>query len=195
MDNIGSLKNLKYISSESFKDIKQYNDILLICGLAVEFQKTYEAELVRSLDAGVPPILVCDYPCDFIEFEGNSHQFTCIKRDLYIQREGRWDNSTSCLKNGQNHPKLNLTPGNKPCDKKQSNHLLSKVLSLFRGMFPKVKVGKDDEKKGKIPIFFYSDFLNYLMFNYFFGRELFKRRYNYNKLQEGIAGDTLLKGG
>lgn len=193
MNEIDILKDVKYISNRAVdKNIKEFLDSMIAGGLPLDFKRSYEGDLTQILDAGIPSILINPCPCDFIEFDSEGYQFTCIQRDFYLREYGYyWNIENFCLKDDKENSIWNFAVGKKPCDQRKGNDQLLQILFIFYHRFSHVQVGNNDKIKGKMPIFFVTFFLDYVLFEYFFGSELFNSRYLRHKMSDEAFIDLL----
>lgn len=174
-------------SKDPTSDLDRYSDIMLTTGLAPNANSVSPDILRRFFFWGVPVVPIHDALCDFIDFELNQEfAFTCIHREVGLDDE-TWDEQADCP-NGQD-PKL--------CGQYYKDEDMLNILRRFYDTFPRVRVNEDkgDKELGRLPLFMYSFFMDHLLFEAFFGKEIFEQRFRFNnianKMSAGVAADLL----
>ncbi|MBI5056040.1 MAG: hypothetical protein HZB61_05445 [Nitrospirae bacterium] len=170
-------------------NLKKYKKILLASCFS-PCNKLSLKNLQEIMDLAVPAVPVNNELCDFIIFDEKAYNYTCIQRQAAI-KDQTFDQDI-CYK------KSNGTPfylrGEKLCDSSYNDQEIIEILFKFHECFPNVRINDDE---GRLPLFLYSYFLDYILFESFFGNEIFWGRFNFvypdeekkRRLAEGRVND------
>lgn len=167
-------------NDDRFLNLSSVRDTLLTA--AGYCDKTLSLDRVQKIMSfGIPGILINEAPCEFIGFDRTNYRYSCIKKEEKVDLGEDYDQSP-CYKGY--HKKICVN------DFSDQNTLL--FLHEFYNSFPNI-IFDEEKREGIIPLFMYSFFIDFLIYQSYFGDDIFKYRYNYNdklrKLATGVASD------
>jgi len=167
---------------DKFRDLSKVRETLLtaagFCDQSISLNS-----LLKIMGFGVPAILLCKAPCDYLGFDRTNYRFSCTLKEEKAAI-GEDEKNDSCYKGYEN----------KICSQDYSDQETLMFLQEFYNKFPNIR-WDENNREGIIPLFMFSFFIDFLIFQSFFGEHIFKRRFDYNdkykKLATGIAEDII----
>ena len=167
---------------DKFRDLSKVRETLLtaagFCNESISLNS-----IQKIMTFGVPAVLLCKAPCDYLGFDRSNYRFSCIVKEDKMEC-GEYNEDSPCCKGYKD----------KICSEEYTDKETLMFLHEFYNKFPNIR-WDESNREGIIPLFMFSFFIDFLIFQSFFGDDIFRRRYDYNdkckKLATGIAEDLL----